>query len=201
MERQSGLNNMKRTGIIFAALVLCILTLSGCFGGGGSGSGGSGPDNIIGPRTEEAWKKWDQQQADLREKWKDTEIYAYVRTLMEDMEQVNAYVVFQDGFSVEEESKELDALLKLYSDMNFSEEIPPEEFIRILENSELRFAFSSMLDLDSIKERKEEDGGGYDVTILYYPTPDSLMPVDVRITTDDGGKFTVEETFQQDQEK
>ena len=187
-----------KAGLAFV-LVLCVLMISGC--GGGTSTTEEMPDDMmIGPRSKEAWKRWDEQQEALKKTWGETDVYAYVKTIMDDMRSIRAYVVFGEDFSVETESEERDALMKFYNDANFSEEIPLEEFIRMLEDSELQFAIGTMLDLDSIKERKEEDGGGYDVTLLYYPTPDALMPVDLRITTDDSGKFSIEESFPKNQE-
>ena len=71
---------------------------------------------MIGPRTENAWKQYEEDQKTLVETWGETEIYAYITTIMDDMYQVNAGVIFGDGFSPEEETPEADAFRKLCSD-------------------------------------------------------------------------------------
>ena len=173
-----------------AIVLLCSLLLSGCiFGGIGGGS------NMVGPRTEDAWKKWEEQQKVLQETWGETEVYAYLQTILEDLGQVNANVIFTEDFSLEKESEERDAFLKMYEDMNISEDYTPEEFLTMLKDSSFRYAVGGMHELDSIEERKEEDGGGYHAVILYYPNHESLMPVDLTITKDKNGKFSLAETF------
>ena len=184
---------MKRIYKLPAIILICSLLLSSCiFGGTGGGS------NMVGPRTEDAWKKWEEQQKVLRETWGETEVYAYLQTILEDLGQVNANVIFTEDFSLEKESKERDAFLKMYEDMNVSEDYTPEEFLQMLEDSTFRYAIGGMHELDSIEERKEEDGGGYHTVILYYPNHESLMPVDLTITKDKDGKFSLIETFRED---
>ena len=181
---------MKRIIHLAAIVLLCSLLLSGCiFGGTGGGS------NMVGPRTEAAWKKWEEQQKVLQETWGETEVYAYLQTILEDLGQVNANVIFTEDFSLEKESKERDAFLKMYEDMNVSEDYTPEEFLTMLKDSSFRYAVGGMHELDSIEERKAEDGGGYHAVILYYPNHESLMPVDLIITKDKNGKFSLTETF------
>ena len=68
----------------------------------------------------------------------------------------------------------------------------------MLKDSSFRYAVGGMHELDSIEERKEEDGGGYHAVILYYPNHESLMPVDLTITKDKDGKFSLIETFRED---
>ena len=184
---------MKRIIHLAAIVLLCSLLLSGCiFGGTGGGS------NMVGPRTEDAWKKWEEQQKVLQETWGETEVYAYLQTILEDLGQVNANVIFTEDFSLEKESKERDAFLKMYDDMNVSEDYTPEEFLTMLKDSSFRYVVGGMHELDSIEERKEEDGGGYHAVILYYPNHESLMPVDLTITKDKDGKFSLIETFRED---
>ena len=183
---------MKRIIHLAAIVLLCSLLLSGCIFGGTGGS------NMIGPRTEDAWKKWEEQQKVLQETWGETEVYAYLQTVIGDLEQVNASVIFKEDFSLEKESEERDAFLKMYEDMNVSEDYTSEEFLKMLEDSSFRYAIGGMHELDSIEERKEEDGGGYHAVILYYPNHESLMPVDLFITKDQNGKFSLMETFRED---
>jgi len=184
---------MKRVFKLPAIILIYSLLLSGCiFGGTGGGS------NMVGPRTEDAWKKWEEQQKVLQETWGETEVYAYLQTILEDLGQVNANVIFTEDFSLEKESKERDAFLKMYEDMNVSEDYTPEEFLQMLEDSTFRYAVGGMHELDSIEERKEEDRGGYHAVILYYPNHESLMPVDLTITKDKDGKFSLMETFRED---
>ncbi len=181
-----------------AVLLTCSFILIGCF----FLPGGDEPaDNshMIGPRSEEAWKRWEEEQKALKETWGETEVYAYIMTIMEDLESVNANVVFKDDFSLEEESEELDAFRKMYDDMNVSEEYTLEEFRRMLDDSLWRYAIGGIHELDSIEERSAEDGGGYHARILYYANHESLMPVDLIITTDDEGKFSVTESFAEEQ--
>ena len=167
-----------------AVLLTCSFILSGCFF---LPDGDEPADNshMIGPRSEETWG--------------ETEVYAYIMTIMEDLENVNANVVFKEDFSLEEESEELDAFRKMYDDMNVSEEYTLEEFRRMLDDSLWRYAIGGIHELDSIEERNGEDGGGYHARILYYANHESLMPVDLIITTDDEGKFSVTESFAEEQ--
>lgn len=143
-------------------------------------------DNMIGPRSEEAWKKWDEEQKVLKETWGETEIYAYVQTILDDINNVNANVVFKEDFSLENESKELDALKKLYTDMHYSDEISLKEFLEKLNNSQLRWAIGGMNDLDRIEDQGDD---GYLVTLLYYPNADSLMAVNLTIRKVADGAF------------
>ena len=181
-----------------AVLLTCSFILSGCFF---LPDGDEPADNshMIGPRSEEAWKRWEEEQKALKETWGETEVYAYIMTIMEDLENVNANVVFKEDFSLEEESEELDAFRKMYDDMNVSEEYTLEEFRRMLDDSLWRYAIGGIHELDSIEERNGEDGGGYHARILYYANHESLMPVDLIITTDDEGKFSVTESFAEEQ--
>lgn len=176
---------MKRMNITLTVLIFCIFLLSGC---------GVGSEKMTGPRSESAWKKWEEDQKNLKENWADTEIYAYVLMIMDDLSQVNAGAVFKEGFSAEEESAEAEALRKLYYDMNLGEEIPLEDFPEKLSDSDLRYAIGGPCELDSIAEQAENDDG-YDVRIVYYANVDSLMPVDLPVTTDAGGKYTLIEFF------
>ena len=182
---------MSRLVIALVVLITCIFMLAGC---GRIGPGPIEPD-IIGPRTQQAWEEWGERQEALRQTWGDTEIYAYVQTIMEDLEHVNAGVVFKEGFSTETPSTELDALQKLYDDANLGEEITIEEFLDRLMGSPLRYAVGTMLDLDGIEELSGDDGAGYDVTLLYYPNADSLMPVSLTVGVREDGTFTLEKTF------
>ena len=79
------------------------------------------------------------------------------------------------------------------------EEYTLEEFRRMLDDSLWRYAIGGIHELDSIEERSAEDGGGYHARILYYANHESLMPVDLIITTDDKGKFSVTESFAEEQ--
>ena len=177
---------MRRSCIAIAVLLFCICMFSGC---------GIGGDKMIGPRSESAWKEWHKAQEELRETWGETEIYAYVQTIREDLSNVNANVVFKEDFSTETESKELEALQKLYEDMNISREISLEEFPHRLKESGARRVVGGINDLDSIKERKEEDGGGYIFILLYYPNVDSMMQIKMPVTIDQEGKFSLIELF------
>ena len=183
---------MKRVVQLSAVILICSMMLSRCIFGGPGGSG------MVGPRTEDAWKAWEEQQKILQETWGETEVYAYLQTIIGDLEQVNANVIFTEDFSLEKESGERDAFLKMYDDMNVSEDYTPEEFLNMLEDSSFRYAIGGNHELDSIEERKEEDGGGYHAVILYYPNHESLMPVDLFITKDQNGKFSLMETFRED---
>ncbi len=157
-------------------VVAAVIVLSAC----------SPRDNIIGPRTEEAWKQWEKDQEALKETWGDTEIYAYVQTILDDLSQVNANVVFKDDFSLETESKELDALKKLYEDMHYSGEISLEEFLSRLDNSNLRYAVGGMNELASIEDKGD---GVYEVVLEYYANVDSLMAVKLTVRTEADGAF------------
>ena len=60
---------MRKISRMTAVLICFILMLSGCGGG----------EKMIGPRTEDAGKRWEEQQKVLKETWGETEIYAYVK--------------------------------------------------------------------------------------------------------------------------
>ena len=171
---------MKRNTVVKQLLALTILfVLTACSPG----------DNIIGPRTEDAWKKWEEDQKALREKWGDTEVYAYIQTIMDDLHNVKANVVFKDDFSTETESEELTALKKLYDDMHYSEEVPMDEFLSRLKNSNLRYIVGGVADLDSIEDKGD---GSYDVRLIYYPNVDSLMAVNMTVYTEADGSFRMD---------
>ena len=152
---------------------------------------------MIGPRTENAWKQYEEDQKTLVETWGETEIYAYITTIMDDMYQVNAGVAFGDDFSVEEQSPEADALLKLYDDMNLGEGITPEEFLTWLDNSGMRYAVGGPCELAAIEEREDKDGA-YDVRLEYYVGADSLMAIRLPVTKDANGQFTLIEMLTED---
>ena len=145
--------------------------------------------NMIGPRSEEAWKEWEKEQAELKETWGDTEVYAYVQTILTDLHNINANVVFSEGFSTETDSEELNALKKLKEDMQIGEETSLEEFRTKLENSSLRYAVGGMNDLDGIEEKGD---GAYLVTLLYYPNADSMMAVRLTVKSMEDGSFSTE---------
>ncbi len=69
--------------------------------------------------------------------------------------------------------------------------MPPEAFPARFAASPLRYAAGQPLDLDAIEKLKD----GYAVTLLYYPNPDSLMPVRIPVSIDACGKFSLEEMF------
>ena len=168
---------MKRNAVVKQIIALTVLfVLAAC----------SPKDNMIGPRSEEAWKKWEEEQKVLRETWGDTEVYAYIQTILEDLQTVNANVVFKDDFSTETESKDLTALTKLYEDMHYIDEISLDEFLTKLKNSDLRWVVGGAPDLDSIEDKGD---GVYDVRLLYYPNVDSLMAVNVTVRTEADGAF------------
>jgi len=178
---------MKKTNSLLAVLMVCMLLLCAC---------GGGKTEMIGPRSKEAWENWEKQQKLLKETWGDTEIYAYVQTIMEDMKNVNRHVVFGKDFSLEKESEELKALQKLYGDMNLEEGNDLEHFhAQLADSSGFRDALGGMLDLDSLTERDEKSGGGYDAVLIYYPSPDTMMAVTVPVSLDENGKFTLRELF------
>ena len=172
---------MKRMIEVFLVPMLCIFTLTGC-----------GSEKMIGPRSESAWKQWEEDQKALVENWEETDIYAYISTIMDDMYKVNAGVVFGDDFSAEADTPEAEALRELYDDMNLGEGITPEEFLQWLDDSAMRYAVGRPCDLESIEERTE-DGDGYDVRIVYYANVDSLMAVRLPVRTDADGQFTLRE--------
>ena len=176
---------MRKISRMTAVLICFILMLSGCGGG----------EKMIGPRTEDAWKRWEEQQKVLKETWGETEIYAYIETLRDDFLNVNANVVFKEGFSLEEESKELDALRKLYDDVNFSTDIGVGEFLERLDASSFRYAVGSPLELEDIEEVKEGDGTRYKVALEYNANVDSLMRVPLDVTVGENGKFSAETSF------
>lgn len=150
---------------------------------------------MIGPRTEDAWKRWEEQQKLLKETWGETEIYAYIGTLRDDLLNVNANVVFKDDFSFETGSKELDALRKLCDDVNFSTDVSLEEFRDRLSGSRFRYAVGAPLELESIEEVKDGDGTRYNVALEYNANVDSLMRVLLEVTTGQNGKFSAETSF------
>ena len=170
---------------VLAAVMICALMLSGCGGG----------EKMIGPRSEDAWKRWEEQQKALKETWGETEIYAYVQTLRDDFLNVNANVVFKEDFSLETESKELDALRKLYDDVNFSTDIGVGEFLDRLADSQFRYAVGSPLELEGIEELREGNTAGYKIALEYYANVDSLMRVQLDVTTGENGKFSAETSF------
>ena len=178
--------------LMSAALMFGVMSGSAC----GSGSSGFGGQEMIGPRSKEAWARWEEQQKSLRETWDGTEIYAYVQTIMADMQKVNRSAVLKEDFSLKTESSERDALLKLHEDMNLK--ISPEEFLRQLNDSSFVFALGGKLELESIEERKEGDDSAYDVVLLYYPNPDSLMTADLPVVKDEDGKFTAREVLREE---
>ena len=170
---------------VLAAVMICALMLSGCGGG----------EKMIGPRSEDAWKRWEEQQKALKETWGETEIYTYVQTLRDDFLNVNANVVFKEDFSLETESKELDALRKLYDDVNFSTDIGVGEFLDRLADSQFRYAVGSPLELEGIEELREGNTAGYKIALEYYANVDSLMRVQLDVTTGENGKFSAETSF------
>ena len=170
---------MRKISSMMAVLICFILIFSGCGGG----------EKMIGPRTEDAWKRWEEQQKILKETWGETEIYAYIETLRDDFLNVNANVVFKEGFSLEEESKELDALRKLYDDVNFSGDVTLEEFLVRLSGSQFRYAVGGPLELEDIEEVKEGNGTRYKVALEYNANADSLMRVPLDVTVGKTGKF------------
>ena len=172
---------MKR---VLATVMICALMLSGC-----------GGEKMIGPRSEDAWKRWEEHQKELKETWGETEIYAYVQTLRDDFLNVNANVVFKEDFSLETESKELDALRKLYEDVNFSTDIGTGEFLDRLSDSQFRYAVGSPLELEGIEEVREGNTAGYKIALEYYANVDSLMRVQLDVTTGENGKFSAETSF------
>ena len=165
---------MKR--IIAAAAVLILI---GCRPGG----------EMIGPRTEDAWKEWRKQQEILKETWGDTEVYAYVQTIMTDLKNINANVIFKDDFSVETEIEELDAVRKLHADMGIGEDVSLQEFVARLDDSRLRYAIGGETDLDKIEDK---GNGEYEVTLLYDASVDSLMAVTLKILDNGDGTFRTE---------
>ena len=60
---------------------LCILLLTSA----AAFLAGCGGEKMIGPRTENAWKQYEEDQKTLVETWGETEIYAYITTIMDDM--------------------------------------------------------------------------------------------------------------------
>ena len=143
---------------------------------------------MIGPRTEDAWKEWEKKQAELKATWEGTDLYAYVETIRNDLSSVNANVVFKDDFSLDSDSPEKDALLKLYEDMNGADETP-DAFLARLKESQLRWSIGGMLDLDAIDDK---GNGEYEIILLDYPTPDALMNVYLTIKTNEDGSFSTE---------
>lgn len=182
---------MRRIRRILAALICFVFMLSGCGGGG----------KMIGPRTEDAWKRWEEQQKQLKETWGETEIYAYIETLRDDFLNVNANVVFKEDFSFETESKELDALRKLCDDVNFSTDVSAEEFRDRLSESQFRYAVGAPLELESIEEVKEGNKTRYKVALEYNANVDSLMRVLLEVTTGKNGNFSAENSFPETEKK
>ena len=176
--------------IVLTAVMICALMLSGC-----------GGEKMIGPRSEDAWKRWEEHQKELKETWGETEIYAYVQTLRDDFLNVNANVVFKEDFSLETESKELDALRKLYDDVNFSTDIGVGEFLDRLADSQFRYAVGSPLELEGIEEIREGDAARYKIALEYYANVDSLMRVQLEVTTGKNGKFSAETSFPEEERK
>ena len=169
---------MKHTCIRkWVTAVSAIFLLAACSQGG---------QQMIGPRTEEAWKEWDRQQELLKETWGDTEVYAYIRTIMDDLQNVNANVVFREDFSLENDSEELTALKKLYNDTRYSDEMTLKEFLAFLDSSSLRWSVGGLMDLDRIEDK---GNGEYAVTLLDYPTPDALMAVPITVKQNEDGSF------------
>ena len=144
---------------------------------------------MIGPRTEEAWKKWEDQQKQLKETWGNTEVYAYIKTIMEDIQHINANVVFKEDFSLETESDDLNALKKLYEDMHYSDTMTLKEFFDKLSNSDLRWSVGGYMDLDGIEDKGD---GVYAVTLLDYPSADALMHVFITVKQNEDGSFSTE---------
>ena len=175
---------------VLAAVMISVMMLSGC-----------GGEKMIGPRSEDAWKRWEEQQKALKETWGETEIYAYVQTLRDDFLNVNANVVFKEDFSLETESKELDALRKLYEDVNFSTDIGTGEFLDRLADSQFRYAVGSPLELEGIEEIREGDAARYKIALEYYANVDSLMRVQLEVTTGENGKFSAETSFPEEERK
>ena len=156
---------------------------------------------MIGPRTEDAWKRWEEQQKQLKETWGETEIYAYIGTLRDDFLNVNANVVFKEDFSFETGSKELDALRKLCDDVNFSADVSAEEFRDRLSESQFRYAVGAPLEMESIEEVKEGDKTRYKVALEYNANVDSLMRVFLEVTTGENGNFSAENSFPETEKK
>ncbi len=167
--------------LILKRITVCFLTVLLCACGQGN--------HMIGPRTESAWKEWEKQQKELKETWGETPVYAYIQTILDDLANINARVVFNDDFSLETDSPELDALKKLYEDMKCSETFTLSEFLARLSEHDMRYAVGGMLDLDKI-EAKED--GVYEVTALYYPNADSLMNVTFTVRKNEDGSFRAE---------
>ena len=183
------MKNMMKN-IMLAAVMICALMLSGC-----------GGEKMIGPRSEDAWKRWEEHQKELKETWGETEIYAYVQTLRDDFLNVNANVVFKEDFSLETESKELDALRKLYDDVNFSTDIGVGEFLSRLADSRFRYAVGSPLELEGIEEIREGDASRYKIDLEYNANVDSLMRVQLDVTAGENGRFSAETSFPEEERK
>ena len=160
----------------FAAVIL----LSAC---------GLGGQNIIGPRTEDAWREWHKQQELLKETWGGTEVYAYINTIRDDVLNTNANVIFEEDFSLETESPELDALKKLYEDMHYSDQMTLQEFYDKLCKSSFRWSIGGPLDLDSIEDK---GNGVYAVRLLDYPSVDAMRAVDLTVKQNEDGSFRTE---------
>ena len=181
---------MRGISRLLAAWIFFVFILSGC-----------GGEKMIGPRSEDAWKRWEEQQKVLKDTWGETEIYAYIETLLDDFLSVNANVVFKEDFSLETESKELDALRKLYDDVNFTADVSLEEFLHRLSDSRFRYAVGSPLEIEGIEEVKEGDVAGYHVSLEYYANVDSLMRVPLEVTIGGNGKFSAENSFPEAEKK
>lgn len=148
----------------------------------------TGPE-MIGGRSEEAWKAWEKQQEALKETWGDTEVYVYIRTIMEDITSLKGHVIFQEDFSLEAESKELDQLKKTYADMLWERNGTLQEFHSHLNASNLHWALGREVDLEAIKER---ENGDYEVSLLYYENPDSLMGLSLTVHDEGSGTFSTD---------
>ena len=181
---------MRGISRLLAVLIFFVFILSGC-----------GGEKMIGPRSEDAWKRWEEQQKVLKDTWGETEIYAYIETLLDDFLSVNANVVFKEDFSFETESKELDALRKLCDDVNFSADVSAEEFRDRLSESQFRYAVGAPLELESIEEVKEGDKTRYKVALEYNANVDSLMRVLLEVTTGKNGNFSAENSFPETEKK
>ncbi|MBR3311689.1 MAG: hypothetical protein IKG15_07735 [Solobacterium sp.] len=170
---------MKRMSVVKQLLVLAVMTtLCACKP--------KEEDPMIGPRSESAWKKWEEDQKALVETWGDTEVYAYINTIREDIGNLKARVIYADDFSLETESEELDALKKLYEDMGYSKEMTLEEFYNKLKDSEIRWVSGGKPDLNKIKDLGNEM---YEVELLYYASADALMGVILTVRKDADGVF------------
>jgi len=173
------ISSMKIHALPVTVILAVFLTLSACSPG----------DHMIGPRSETAWKEWNRQQEALKETWGDTEVYAYIQTILKDLSEINANVVFHDDFSVDSDGEDQRRLKQLYEDMKYSRTLTLQEFHEKLKDSSLRYAVGGNTDLESISESSD---GSYAVTLLYYPNADSMMAVSLTVFPDSGGSFRTE---------